>query len=53
MKAVYDDTMDTNKLNDHAIKLVERGYKAFKVVFIPFTHHTTTKNDLIKVNNLM
>ena len=53
MKAVYDDTMETNKLNDHAIKLVERGYKAFKVVFIPFTHHTTTKNDLIKVNNLM
>ena len=44
--------METNKLNDHAISLVKNGYNSFKVVFIPFTHHTNSKN-LKKVNVLM
>ena len=53
MNAVYRDTMETNKLNDHALALVEKGYKAFKVVFIPFTHFTNTTQNLNKVNELM
>ena len=53
MNAVYRDTMETNKLNDHALALVEKGYKAFKVVFIPFTHFTNTSQNLNKVNKLM
>ena len=53
MNAVYRDTMETNKLNDHALALVEKGYKAFKVVFIPFTHFTNTSQNLNKVNMLM
>ena len=53
MNAVYRDTMETNKLNDHASALVEKGYKAFKVVFIPFTHFTNSSQNLNKVNELM
>ena len=53
MNAVYRDTMETNKLNDHASALVEKGYKAFKVVFIPFTHFTNSSQHLNKVNELM
>ena len=53
MNAVYRDTMETNKLNDHALALVNKGYKAFKVVFIPFTHHTSSSKNLDKVNKLM
>ena len=53
MNAVYRDTMETNKLNEHASALVEKGYKAFKVVFIPFTHFTNSSQNLNKVNELM
>ena len=53
MKAVYRDTMEKNKLNEHAAALIEKGYKAFKVVFIPFTHHTNSVKNLEKVNQLM
>ena len=53
MQAVYKDTMETSKLNDHAMSLVNNGYNSFKVVFIPFTHYTNSISDLKKVNNLM
>ena len=53
MNAVYKDTMDNQKLNDHALELVSKGYKAFKVVFIPFTHHTNSIKNLNNVNKLM
>ena len=52
MKAVYRDTMEKNKLNEHAAALIEKGYKAFKVVFIPFTHHTNSIKNLEKVVSL-
>ena len=45
--------MDNKKLNDHALDLVSKGYKAFKVVFIPFTHHTNSIKNLNYVNKLM
>ena len=53
MKAVYRDTMNVAGLTDHAQKLVDLGYTAFKVVFIPFTHFTVTKQELKNVNLLM
>ena len=53
MNAVYRDTMEKNKLNEHALALIEKGYKAFKVVFIPFTHFTNPAKNLQKVNELM
>ena len=53
MKAVYRDTMNVSGLTDHAQKLVDLGYTAFKVVFIPFTHYTVLKEDLSLVNTLM
>ena len=53
MKAVYRDTMNVTALTDHAQKLVDLGYSAFKVVFIPFTHFTVTNQELKNVNLLM
>ena len=53
MKAVYKDTMNVSGLIDHAQKLVDLGYNAFKVVFIPYTHYTVTNKNLKYVNNLM
>ena len=53
MKAVYRDTMNVSGLTDHAQKLVDLGYTAFKVVFIPFTHFTVANQELKNVNLLM
>ena len=53
MQAVYKDTLETSKLNDHAMSLVNNGYNSFKVVFIPFTHYTNSIDNLKKVNSLM
>ena len=53
MKAVYRDTMNVAGLTDHAQKLVDLGYTAFKVVFIPFTHFTVANQELKNVNLLM
>ena len=53
MKAVYRDTMNVAGLTDHAQKLVDLGYTAFKVVFIPFTHFTVANQGLKNVNLLM
>ena len=53
MQAVYKDTMETSKLNDHAMSLVNNGYNSFKVVFIPFTHYTNSISNLKKVHDLM
>ena len=40
MEAVYR-TMEAGPLREHAARLVEQGYRALKVVFIPYTHYTT------------
>ena len=53
MRAVYKDTMNVSGLIDHAQKLVDLGYTAFKVVFIPFTHYTVLNEDLKLVHSLM
>jgi galactonate dehydratase len=38
MKAVYE-TFDHGKLRDSALQVVEKGYDALKVVFIPYGNH--------------
>jgi galactonate dehydratase len=52
MRAVYE-TMEPEPLAEHAARLREVGYEAFKVVFIPYTHHTTTARALRHVGRLM
>lgn len=37
MKAVYE-TMEPQALAEQAVAVVERGYRALKVVFVPYTH---------------
>jgi galactonate dehydratase len=52
MQAVYR-TMEVEPLREHAARLVEAGYQAFKVVFIPYTHYTTSAQALRHVGKLM
>jgi galactonate dehydratase len=46
-------TMEVEPLREHAARLVEAGYQAFKVVFIPYTHYTTSAQALRHVGKLM
>lgn len=39
MKSVYE-TFDPSALRDKALQVVEMGYDALKVVFIPYSHYT-------------
>ena len=41
MRAVYE-TMQPEALADQAARVVEQGYRALKVVFIPYTHYTAS-----------
>jgi galactonate dehydratase len=52
MRAVYE-TFDPDRLADSARALVAAGYRALKVVFIPYTHYTPTVAGLSKVDGLM
>ena len=38
MSAVYD-SMDAQSVVDRALAVVEKGYRAMKVVFVPYTHY--------------
>jgi len=39
MRAVYE-TSDEGPLVERAVEVVAKGYRAFKAVFIPYTHYT-------------
>ena len=39
MRAVYE-TSDEGPLVERALEVVDKGYRAFKAVFIPYTHYT-------------
>jgi len=52
MRAVYE-TFDPGLLKASAARLVEAGYRALKVVFIPYTHYTPAQEGLRKVDELM
>jgi galactonate dehydratase len=52
MRAVYE-TMEATPLVERAHELTEHGYKAFKAVFIPYTHYYAPLPDVDKVARMM
>lgn len=52
MRAVYE-TLELEPLIERASTIVERGYHAFKAVFIPYTHYTALLPEVDKVARLM
>jgi len=52
MRAVYE-TMQPEDLAARASEVVARGYRALKVVFIPYTHYTATLRGVDHVTKLM
>jgi galactonate dehydratase len=52
MQAVYE-TFDPGPLRERALAVVERGYDAFKVVFIPCSHYTASRGAIRHVGRMM
>lgn len=52
MRAVYE-TLDAEPLVQRAAEVVEKGYRALKAVFIPYTHYFAPLPDVDKVGRLM
>ncbi|QYN18137.1 galactonate dehydratase [Amycolatopsis sp. DSM 110486] len=52
MSSVYD-TADAGRLREKAAAVVERGYDALKVVFIPYGNHLTVAAERRHVDKLM
>jgi galactonate dehydratase len=52
MKAVYE-TLSTEPLLARAAEVLERGYRAFKSVFIPYTHYHAPLPDVDRVADMM
>ena len=52
MRAVYE-TMQPDALVEAALAVVEKGYRAVKVVFIPYTHYTAHIRQVDHVAKLM
>jgi galactonate dehydratase len=52
MRAVYE-TMQLDDLVARASEVITRGYRALKVVFIPYTHYTATLRGIDHVAKLM
>ena len=52
MRAVYE-SLELDPLVERALAVVEKGYKAFKAVFIPYTHYHAPLPDADKVARLM
>jgi galactonate dehydratase len=52
MRAVYE-TLDAAPLVERALEVVEKGYRAFKAVFIPYTHYHAPLPEIDKVARMM
>ena len=52
MRAVYE-TLEEAPLVERAREVVEKGYKAFKAVFVPYTHYHAPLPEIDKVARLM
>lgn len=52
MRAVYE-TFDPQSLRDRALAVVDAGYDALKVVFIPYSHYLTRPSERRNVDRLM
>lgn len=52
MRAVYE-TLDAEPLVERARAVVDKGYRALKAVFIPYTHYHAPLPEVVKVARLM
>ncbi|WP_428375725.1 galactonate dehydratase [Lichenicoccus sp.] len=52
LDAVYH-TLAAAPLIERAHKVLERGYRAMKLVFIPYTHYTAARRDIDQVGRMM
>ena len=52
MRAVYE-TLDAEPLIQRAHEVVAKGYRAFKAVFIPYTHYHAPLPEIDKVGRMM
>jgi len=52
MRAVYE-TMQPDALVEQALRVIEKGYRALKVVLIPYTHYTASLPAIDHVGKLM
>ncbi len=52
MTAVYE-SMDRQSVIDKGLSVVEKGYRALKVVFIPYTHFTASPRAIDHVGSMM
>lgn len=52
MRAVYE-TLDAEPLVQRASEVVDKGYRALKAVFIPYSHYHAPLADIDKVSRLM
>ncbi|PMR74806.1 D-galactonate dehydratase [Billgrantia endophytica] len=52
MKSVYE-TFDPAPLRDNALRVIEQGYNALKVVFIPYSHYMVDRAARRRVEELM
>lgn len=52
MSAVYD-SMDAQSVVDRALAVVEKGYRAMKVVFVPYTHYHAPVASIDNVARIM
>jgi len=52
MRAVYE-TMQVDALVEQALRVIATGYRALKVVFIPYTHYTAAVRAIDHVAKLM
>ncbi|MFN0317411.1 MAG: galactonate dehydratase, partial [Burkholderiales bacterium] len=50
--AVYE-SMDRQSVIDKGLSVVAKGYRALKVVFIPYTHFTASPKDIDHVGSMM
>jgi galactonate dehydratase len=52
MVSVYE-SLEKNAVVERALQVIERGYRALKVVFIPYTHYTASPRELNHVGQMM
>ncbi len=52
MTSVYE-SLDRSAVVERALEVIAKGYRALKVVFIPYTHYTASPNELDRVGGMM
>jgi len=52
MVYVYE-SLEKNVVVERALEVIEKGYRALKVVFVPYTHYTASPKELSRVGGMM